>query len=82
MKTTNINIRVPVAIKQELTSFAESKGKDLSSFIMEEIFIQLRGHFVKCPKCEKPCFDEREMHITGTATAKCQWCGNEFEHEF
>lgn len=82
MKDAIITMKVSSDLKRDLASFAKLKGKTLSTLILDEIMLALRGYFIKCRKCKKPMFDTREIPMTGKGPVKCQHCGFEFEVNF
>lgn len=82
MKDAKITFKIDSELKKELTTYAQLKKKTLSSFLADELALQLRGYFIRCRKCKRPMFDTREVILTGKTKVKCQHCGFEFEVDF
>jgi hypothetical protein len=67
---------VPAHIISALEVHAKEHGISLEQLLIDEAVLSLYGALVKCPKCNWPLIDEREIpEDGGTTEITCQNCG-------
>lgn len=76
--------RIVLEVDPDLADFikmaAQTEGKTIKKFLVENILIELRGCFITCPKCHKPVLDQRRV-LMDKLILHCPYCDNEFEYE-
>jgi len=66
---------VPEHIIEALQAHAKARGLSLEALLIDEAVSNLYGALVKCPKCNWPLIDEREIPDDGAGEITCQNCG-------
>ena len=82
MKTITINF--PDDVYNDIEIMSKNQRTDVADYLLNHIFLELYGGFIKCPHCDKPV-QEKEMILEpmpdGKTTIICHFCDHEFIYE-
>jgi len=76
-----VTLNLDESLISDLRKLARNNKQTVENFIIENICLELRGHAIYCPKCNRPQFLESEIPLIPgqKVEIECSACGHSWE---